>query len=167
MTPLIVDLPYPSLNNVKKNLRFARLISPLYASAHGELNAILGYSYYATNFENYFSEETAKILKRIAVAEMEHLEILANLLTKLGQDPVYGYYSPLGFEYYQTSSLSYSKTPQKMLLDAISGEMIAINDYLETANKIEEENVSAILIRIRLDEELHVKILKELLEKQC
>ena len=75
MTPLIVDLPYPPLTNIKKNLRFARFISPLYASAHGELSAILGYTYYATNFENYFSEETAKILKCIAIAEMEHFEI--------------------------------------------------------------------------------------------
>ena len=166
MKPLTIDLPYPSLDKIKKNPKIARRIFPLYAGAHGELNAILSYSYYSFNFDNHFSKEVAKTLMQIATSEMKHLEILANLLIKLGQDAIFGSYSPFGFEYYSASYPSYSKTPQKMLLDAISGELIAISDYIKTAESIEDELVSSILLRIRLDEELHVKVLKELLKKE-
>lgn len=166
MKPLSIDLPYPSLEKIEKNSKIAKCIFPLYAGGHGELNAILSYSYYSFNFDNYFSKEVSKTLMQIATSEMEHLEILGNLLIKLGQDAVFGYFSPFGFEYYSASYPSYSKTPQKMLLDAISGELIAISDYIKTAKKVKDELVSSVLLRIRLDEELHVKVLKELLKRE-
>ena len=51
-----------------------------------------------------------------------------------------------------------------MLLDDISGEITAINSYKDMEKKL-PENVAAIIARIRLDEELHVKALKSLMEK--
>jgi len=161
--PLIIDLPYPTLEGIEKNSYYAKIILPLYVSSHGEIQAILSYFYYSLYFENFYDKKIAKTIKEISIAEMLHLEILGNLLIVLGHDPVFNVDTPFGLEYYKTSSFVYSKTPQKMLLDSISGELVAIGDYIKAIGKIEDENVSAVLQRIRLDEELHVKVLKELL----
>ncbi len=163
--PLIIDLPYPKSDDVEKNFLSAKVISPLYTSSHGEIQAILSYFYFSLYFDNFFDKEIGEVLKAISMAEMKHFNILGDLLLKLGNDPVFAHFTPLGFEYYSTSSINYPKTPQKMLLDAISSELVAINDYTKAIEKIDDESVSSILCRIRLDEELHVKALKELLSK--
>ena len=49
-------------------------------------------------------------------------------------------------------------------MDSISGEMLAIKDYSEIEKRLSNEKVAAIIARIRLDEELHVKVLKEQLD---
>lgn len=163
--PIKLDLPYPSLECVEKDYKTAMIIAPAYASGHSELNSILQYTYHFFNFNGIGEKESAKTLMGIAVAEMEHLEILGTLLYKLGADPIYTRIPPYRLDYYQTSNVSYSKLPVKMLLDNISGEMLAVKDYQKMVESINNEQVSAVLTRIILDEELHIKVLKDLLTK--
>lgn len=61
--------------------------------------------------------------------------------------------------------MSYSQTPQKMLMDDITGELTAIEEYTQMLGQLSDERVGAVISRIRLDEELHVKVLQEQLEK--
>lgn len=53
-----------------------------------------------------------------------------------------------------------------MLLEDIKNEEEAIRQYRKTANLIDDENIIAILNRIILDEELHIKILTNLYERE-
>ena len=50
-----------------------------------------------------------------------------------------------------------------MLLDDLSGEMLAIQEYKRLINTICDEKVTAVLCRIVLDEEMHVAVLKDAL----
>lgn len=162
--PVAVDLPYPDTSKVTVSRKNALCLSPAYAASHGELNAVLQYVYHHFNF-NPVSEETANTLMGIAVAEMRHFEMLGSLLTKLGADPVITAFPPYLGDFYSAASVSYSKTPQKMLLDDITGEMKTIMLYKKILEGLTDETVAACVSRIILDEELHVKVLKSLLEK--
>ncbi len=160
--PIKIDLPYPSLTGITPDIKTASVLAPTYAGVHGELTATLQYIYHYFNFVKEFDEKTAETLMGIAIAEMEHIEILGNLLVKLGVDPVYTHFPPCRTEYYSTRAVSYSKTPVKMLLDDISSEMVAINEYNSVIDKIDNEKVIQIVSRIILDEQLHVTVLKDL-----
>ncbi|MBR5192002.1 MAG: manganese catalase family protein [Clostridia bacterium] len=165
MKPLAVDLPYPKMEEITPNYIYAQIIAPAYSTKHSELTAILQYQFHALYFNRLDMVEYAEVLISIALAEMEHLHILAELLNRLGLDSAYGINTPFGFQFYNTSCVSYSKTPNKMLLDDIAGEMLAISDYEDMLEKIQDEKISAIISRIILDENLHVHALKQLLGK--
>lgn len=162
--PVAVDLPYPDMCDVTVSRKNALCLSPAYAAPHGELNAVLQYTYHHFNFD-IVSKEVSDTLMGIAITEMRHFDILGTLLLKLGADPVMTVFPPYIGDFYTTASVSYSKTPQKMLLDDITGEMKAIMLYKKILEGLTDETVSACVSRIILDEELHVKVLKSLLEK--
>ena len=100
----------------------------------------------------------------IAVAEMKHIDILGTAMLKLGVSPKF-VQCPNTKEYYNTSAVSQSTTPQKMLMDDIQGEMNAIADYQKMLFVLKNEQVEAIIQRIILDEQLHLETLKKMLEQ--
>ena len=167
MKPLIVDLPFPSLDCIEKDLVAASIIASAYAGTHSEITSILQYTYHSFYFDNLNDKSTAEVLMSIAVAEMKHLEILGKLLLRLGREPFFGLYYPLGKEFYNTSAVANSKTPQKMLLDNIAGELLAIEDYKKMIATLNNEQVASVITRIKMDEELHVLALKSQMEKFC
>lgn len=166
-TPLVIDLPYPNIEDIEPSIYNAMVITPAYAGLHGELSAILQYTYHFFYFEKLGHLEIADVVFRISLAEMEHLETLGKLLLKLGVDPVFSICPPYQYNFYNTSKISYNTTPQKMLLDDIAGELSAINEYENMIKRLKSEEVSAVISRIILDEQLHVKALKECLEGIC
>ena len=159
--PLIIDLPYPNIDDVGVDKKSASIISPSFSGGHGELNATLQYVYHHFNFNEQKDEESAEILMGIAVAEMKHLEMLGELLAKLGADPIYTRFPPYKNDFYTAATVSYSKTPRKMILDDVLAEMLAIKDYSKMLVELENEKVCAVIRRIMLDEELHLKVLKD------
>ncbi len=160
--PIRVELPYPSLDGITIDCKSASIISPAYAGGHSELTATLQYIYHYFNFDNGCDKSTADTLMGIAITEMEHLEILGSMLIKLGADPVFTHFPPYKTDFYTARAVSYSKTPVKMLLDDISGEMVAISEYRKMISLLENERVAEIISRIILDEELHLEVLKGL-----
>lgn len=167
MKPLIVDLPYPSLEGIEKDLVAASIIAPAYAGLHSELTAVLQYTYHTFYFNEANDKATADILESISIAEMKHIKILGRLLLKLGREPFFGLCYPLGREYYNSSSVATSKTPQKMLLDNIAGEIMAIDSYSKMISSLNNELVASVIARIKMDEEIHVVALKAQMEKYC
>lgn len=165
MKPLQIDLPYPSLNGIGKDLYSARIIAPAYSGLHSELGAILQYVYQHFNFNALGDEKTAETIIAVSEAEMHHLDILGKLLLKMGLDPVYLNYGNGFGGYFNTGGISYATNPQKMLIDSIAGEMSAIYEYGKIADKLTDEQAVAIINRIVLDEELHIKVLKERLKE--
>lgn len=162
MKGLCVDLPYPSVSSLCADLSAARTIAPAYASISGELSALLSYVYYAFYFEKEGMEEYAKTLSAIAICEMGHFRLLGQTLLRLGIDPIYTAIPPHFTQFYTTAELSYFKRPQQMLLDSISGEMQAIAEYKNMQKRLKNEDVSALLARITLDEQLHLETLNGL-----
>ena len=163
MKPLICDLPYPSTETLTKDVRSGQIISFAYATLHGELTAILQYVYHHFYFGE-IEENDSEILMAIAKAEMMHLDILGKAMLKLGVTPKY-VQMPNTNNFYNTCTVSQSKTPQKMLMDDIQGELNAIADYQKMLFILKNEQVEAIIQRIILDEQLHLEKLKEMLSK--
>ncbi|MBE7089334.1 MAG: hypothetical protein E7362_00855 [Clostridiales bacterium] len=163
MKPLTVDLPYPSIKNVENNRRISALIYPLYSGGEGELNAILQYVYHGFYFNKESEKEIKDLLESIAIAEMIHLNILGELLMQLGSNPAY--YNTRTADFYSASSVSYTHTPKRMILDDIAGEIKAVKSYSDVILAVGDSDVSAILTRIKMDEELHILALKNMLEK--
>ncbi len=166
MEALKINLPYPSFDEVTEDKKTAIILLNAYASAHGELNAVLQYIYHYFYYSKLGEIELAQTILRISLAEMEHFELLGEAILKLGVDPVY--IKPCyKTEFYSTASVSYSKSICKMLMDDISGELEAINTYEKILSQIDNEKIETIISRIKLDEELHVKILKEYYTDYC
>lgn len=163
MKPLIVDMPYPKIENIQKNQNTAALIYPLYSGSEGELNAILQYVFQSFYFDGDSENDVKKVLNGIALAEMMHLEMLGDLLYKLGVAPAF--FNTKTASFYCANGVQYAQNKKKMILDDISSELKAINDYSNAMCKIGDSDVSALLARIRMDEDLHVLALKEILGK--
>lgn len=162
MKPICLDLPYPPLDCIGCDPLSARIIFPAYATAHGELTAVLQYIYHSFRFGCLEDRQTAETLVGIAVAEMRHFDILGEMLLRLGVDPVYTTNLPgTPFNFYSASAVSYSKTAKKMLMDDLSGELCAVQTYGRMLSCLCNEDVAAVIARIKMDEELHVQVLKE------
>ena len=162
---LKVDLPYPNIDDLFPDRRTAYLLSPTYAGNNGELTAILQYAYHENYFEKYGTFEVATTIKEIAICEMFHLKLLAKALINLGAPPVYTTTAFNKYAFYTTATVSRTTKPKQMLLDEISGEMQAITAYEEVIQIIDNEPVKELIMRIKLDEELHLTTLKELLTR--
>lgn len=163
MKPIACDLPYPSTDDLTVDIRSGQIISFAYATLKSELTAILQYIYHHFYMGTY-NEEDANVLMGIALAEMHHLDILGEAMLKLGVDPKY-IQCPNTKNYFNTSTVSQSTTPQKMLMDDIQGEMEAIATYKKMLFVLQNEQVAAIIQRIIMDEQLHLETLKTMLEK--
>lgn len=159
------DIAYPSLDGIEEDTSALKIISPAYAGDEGELTAVLQYVYQHILFDNAGYKDYANILIKIAVSEMKHLEILGSLILKLGAAPVYSYLPPYPINYYSARSVSYSKNPQKMILDDVAAEQYAIDTYTKMLCRIKNERVAAVIQRIRMDEEKHLAAFKCILKE--
>ena len=104
-------------------------------------------------------------MEDIAISEMTHFDLLGTALIRLGVDPVFTARPPRRYDYFNTSRIAYSTYPQKMLLDDIQGERMAIAQYEDMICRLRNEEVAALIQRIVMDERLHVQILSGLLEE--
>lgn len=149
------DLPYPEIE-VDPNLAQSKLLMPLYAGASSELTAILTYS-----FQSYISPkypDIVRALNGISVVEMHHHKLLGTTIFKLGGYPIMG-----ARTYWNGNFANYTLNPKKFLHENILGEEAAIVNYERTILNVESESVKTLLERIIIDEEIHIKIFKELL----
>ncbi len=160
-----VDLPYPKLDQLQPDLCAAEIIAPAYASMSSELGAILQYLYHHFQYTERGMEKYATAMEDIAISEMTHFDLLGTALIRLGVDPVFTARPPRRYDYFNTSRIAYSTYPQKMLLDDIQGERMAIAQYEDMICRLRNEEVAALIQRIVMDERLHVQILSGLLEE--
>lgn len=165
MAGLSVDLPYPDTKGFCCDECSVRIISPAYAGGAGELNAVLQYLFHAVNFDSIGNKKFARILRDIAVSEMHHLNMLAEMICAMGASPVYSACPPCLCDFYSARNVSFSRTPQRMIMDDIKGEREAIRGYERMLCKLCNEQAGAVITRILLDEKLHLDTLKCMLEE--
>lgn len=160
---IILDEKYPSIEGLQKNIEVAYKIKQSYSGQISELTCINKYIYQSFILNDTF-KEIKNALKKIAIVEMHHLEILGNILIKLGLNPSYTYINKYNNEtYFQTDLINYETNILKFLKDNIKGEEKAIKEYQEIIKYADDEIITDILNRIILDEEHHIKIFKSIL----
>ena len=162
LKPYIEDLPYPDLSALSPDCKNAQIIMPAYADAESEMTAVLQYIYQSINFDVCGNSRYATRLEEIAIAEMKHLDMLGEALLRMGVSPVYSRRPPNKCDFYSTCAVAYITQPAAMLAADITAETGAIRDYEKMLGKITDATLSALISRILLDEQLHLKAFKEM-----
>ena len=154
-----VDKPYPTVTVECPNHYYASLLLDDYASMDSEYTAI---SQYVFGHILAGDPEVADTFLGIGIVEMTHLDMLADVILDLG---VYPKFVGGEGEIWNSNFVPYGISTINRLELAIKGEYGAIEQYRDHICKIKDEEICALLERIILDEELHIKIFKHLLEK--
>ena len=159
-----LDLPYPPIEVKEENPAYADLILLNYAGSVSEFSAITQYTYHEIALKYKF-KEVSETLEGISEVEMHHLQILGELIVKLGKDPGYWICKHKKTNFWTPKFLSYNINLKKVLTVDITSEKEAIAQYNRTKKQISDSNIVDIIDRIILDEEYHIKLLTELYDK--
>lgn len=157
----IINIPYPEIKVQKKDINLAYQILESYAGRVSEFSAIGQYSFQGIYLNEY--KELSKILEKIAMVEMKHLEILGNLIEALGLIPYYVTYKDKKPIPWNSDYVNFTINYRDMLVDDIKIENMAINDYNKILQNTNDSNVIEIIRRIIMDEERHIEIFSKLL----
>ena len=150
-------LPYPEIKVEKENIEYAKMLMYPYASTISEDTATHLYM-----FQSFIlDDEISKILENIAIVEMKHLELLARTINMLGLKPEYKSNDiPWTTEY-----VNYNTNLKEILKINIAAETLAIKNYNNLIKVIDDKYIKELLQRIIIDEEIHLKIFNDLLNK--
>ena len=154
-----VDKSYPKVVIESANNYYASLLLDDYANKDGEYTAI---SQYIFGHILAGESEVADTFLGVGIVEMTHLDMLADVILDLG---VYPKFVAGKGELWDSSLVPYGISTRNRLELAIKAEYAAITQYRDHICKIKDKDINDLLKRIILDEELHVKIFKHLLEK--
>lgn len=159
-----VDLPYPEVKVKEKNPKYIDLILQNYASSISEFDAIAQYVYHEISL-TYENPEIAETIKGISMVEMHHLQLLGEIIVKLGGEPGY-WINNKKKNYWSSKLVNYDLSSIKTILTIdIQDEKAAIKQYKETITKIDDPYINAVIKRIILDEEFHIQLLVNLYTK--
>ncbi len=153
-----LNKPYPEIINAKEDRNTICVLKNLLSSRVGKLVAVLQYSYQSV-VADYINNEISEILEEISIVEMMHMELLMNAIKAFGGLPKY---EDCQGNYFNANNIFYSMKLKDMLEINIAGESRAIEEYNNAIKKVNNESLKNLFKRIIEDEELHVKILKQI-----
>ena len=144
--------------NIRQNKRYAEVLYNSFAGEEGELTSVTQYIYEHIELKKF--ESFSKILLSIAIEEMQHLELIGNLIRKLGGKPYYinkekCFWSSKNIKYHFNSVFD-------MLNYNIESEKRAIEGYREAIKNTQNKSIQQLLDRIILDEQTHLEIFNRL-----
>lgn len=151
----LLQLPYPKVLGQVTPKEIEKLYD-LYAGRFSEFTSTTTYIYQAV-ISNCISN-LSEILTKISIAEMHHINLLANALISFGADPVFAG----AHNYFTCNYTNYSKDVREFLSQDIEWETSAKEEYLEFASKTKNQSLCELLTRIAMDEEMHAEILKQI-----
>ncbi|WP_243108698.1 ferritin-like domain-containing protein [Clostridium rectalis] len=150
----------------KEDKKWLHLIFQDYSSKVSEYTAVSQYIYAHFISENYMGnsiiKEIAQAFLGIAIVEMFHLDILGDLILKLGGNPKFRDGSKKNWK---SNFVPYGRSVKENLQLAIKAENEAINQYEKHIKIIKNQSINKLLMRIVDDELLHLQIFKQLLIK--
>lgn len=152
--------PYPEVKVMGPNAYYATLLKEDYTGLVSEFTAISQYIYHSFMIET-IDKEISKMLQCIAIVEMHHLKILAELITLLGGNPIY--YSQNSF--WNGTYVDYGCNLLEQLKSDLEAEYEAIYNYRQHIELIKDPYIQTILKRIVEDEEMHVQLFKSMIAK--
>lgn len=161
--PFQATLPYPELRVEAPNPHYANILMKDYAGSGSEFTAITQYLYHNLT-ENQYAD-IPKTFMGIAKTEMMHLHMLGEMIVLLGGKPVFT--SGYPGQFWTGRTVAYGHALGDKLADNLKSEQRTIRQYEQHIAKINDSYVKAILKRIILDEEVHVKLLQKAIDRYC
>lgn len=162
--PAVMDLPYPPVQVRERNQDYADIISVSYCGAISEMSAVMQY---INNESRMFSKRCAmgRILLGMAMAEMTHMQILAELISLLGGTICYTATHPGGQQQmWSPQCLTMPEKFDEMLQADLEREMATIDQYNMQISKIRDDYVNTVLGRIIQDEQYHIMLLRTMMD---
>lgn len=168
---LCLPQPYPIAKANAENERYARIIRNSFSGRESALTAMMTYLYQSMRFGEC-ADDLREMLAAIALCKMFHLRLLGELLVSLGSNPKYFYCMPPNANSgtwwaAQPANVTYSKILGDALKADIEAEKASIEEHKNTINYVDDEGIRALLKRIVMDEEYHLKIFTELHKRFC
>lgn len=158
--------PYPEIKVQGPNRHYAELLMDDYAGVVSEFTAINQYLYQYFYFKDV-DKKLGELLENVSITEMLHMEMLAEVIKKLGGNPVIrGSYSTSG-KFWTGNHVYYGTSLCEQLKADIIAEYKAIEEYQKHIRAIPDPYVQAILQRIILDEKVHILLFNQALAKFC
>ena len=152
-------IPYPKVPKLYKNSRYCGLVYNAFAGREeGELTATLQYIYEHIYLQKH--SDISRILKEIAIQEMQHLNILGEIIVNLGGKPIY---QNSNNEFWNACNVNYkfSNIEEAMKIN-IRAEEMAIKNYQLLWRYTNNPYLRKVYERIILDEKVHLEIFKNL-----
>ncbi len=153
----ILNKPYPPIRVEKENIEYAKILLDDYAGSGGEDTAIHEYIY-----QSLIKEDISSTLKQIARVEMRHLDILGELIVKLGGKPFFSTYKNNTIIPWTSEYVNYTMNIKDLLLVDIKREENTIKRYESDIKIIDDKYIQDILKRIIEDEKLHILCLQSI-----
>lgn len=152
------NISYPKLMNVRQNKRYAELLYNNFSGEAGELTAVTQYIYEHIELKKY--DSFSKILLSIAIEEMHHLDLIGDLIKKLGKK---AYYINNENCFWNAKNVKYHfNNIYDMLSYNIETEKQAIIEYKQAIKYTQNKSIKNLLERIILDEQTHLEIFNRL-----
>lgn len=154
-----VNEPYPIVNISGENRFLSALLQDDYAGIVSEYTSISQFIYgYIISDEADLSDD----FFGIALVEMTHLDLLGDIIKQLGGNPVFK--SGNGMVW-NSNVLAYSNSTKNRLKLCLKIKQRSLDQYKTHISRINDADIKNLLQRITLDEELHIQILKEHLDR--
>lgn len=163
--PVADAAPYPPIEVRETSRLCARAMLSQLGGSASEMSTIAQYFYNSTVLASK-NPKAAEYFHRIAVVEMHHLSIFAQLVCLLGGDPRLWSYREGRAVYWSPGVLLYTNDLVALLNRAIMGENRTITEYRRLAEELPDPHIKALLERLILDEEQHVLIFRQLLKEK-
>lgn len=157
---------YPEIKVVGPNLFYAQLLLEDYAGVVSEMTAITQYLHHHITLEEV-SEEVSELEECISIVEMHHLEMLAETIRMLGANPQYKIIKDNQGIYWNGSYVYYGQGICDRLSADIEAERAAIEQYQRHYEQIADPHIRHLLKRIIEDEEYHMRLFSQALQKHC
>ena len=157
--------PYPEPRVVRPNHFYAMLLLEDYVGNVSEMTAINQYFYHHLTFKNY--EDLAELEECIAIIEMHHLELLGETILLLGVAPEFRTTTNNHPAYWNASYVYYGNNLCDRLASDITAEKMAIQQYRQHQQLIDDPNIKELLERIIKDEEYHLRLFSEAAARYC
>ena len=159
-----LDKPYPVVEISTYNIDDAKKVLESYSGEVSENTAIHSYLYQSFSLRDQYPKY-AEIIKQIAIVEMRHLNLLAQVILKYGLAPAFVYPKDAMLKGWDTNQLNYTVNLNDLLALDIESEIGAIEGYRTLIQTLENESVKKLLYRIIEDEEIHLSIFRQLKEE--
>lgn len=160
-----VNLPYPKPMAEKQNIKYANLLLKDYAGSVSEFTAVSLYIYQHFVSDGEY-EDYAKLIGGVSMVEMKHLELLGETIKLLGIKPIYIDNACPPGKLWTPTYVDFNTFIGGMLLADIEAEQKAIENYRYHLTLIQDKYIRELLKRIIIDEELHLKLFKELYNRK-
>lgn len=164
-----IATPYPNITvttNELKNLEpdnGVKTISMLinaYAGNKGEFTASAQYIYQSFLVKKEY-EHLYELLEKVAIKEMQHMEILSQILVNLNVNPKFCRYIDNNINIcnnWSANHIKYITDIKEFINYNITLETDAIHDYNQILQTTYNENLKEIINRILMDEKLHLEL---------